>query len=81
LAQTVNDGTYQPLSRPLFIYVRADRANDPAVQQFVEFYLNNAGELASEVGYVSLSDEAYQLAGVRVADLLKQHAPADTTAN
>lgn len=61
-AETVNNGTYQPLSRPLFIYVRADRAGDPTVQQFVEFYLNQAGALAREVGYVPLSGEGYQLA-------------------
>lgn len=60
-AETVNNGTYQPLSRPEFIYVNANQADEPAVRAFVEFYLNNAGELAREVGYVPLSDAAYQL--------------------
>lgn len=64
-AETVNQGTYQPLSRPEFIYVNAERANDPAVQTFVEFYLDHAAELAREVGYVPLSDEAYVLARER----------------
>lgn len=59
--ETVQDGTYQPLARPEFIYVNAERANDPAVGAFTEFYLENAAELAREVGYVSLSAEAYAL--------------------
>ncbi len=66
-ARTVNDGTYQPLARPEFIYVKADRAGDAAVEAFVEFYLEHAGELAEAVGYVSLSDEAYALAEQRFA--------------
>jgi len=60
--ETVNNGTYQPLSRPIFIYVNAERANDPAVEAFVEFYLQHAAALAPEVGYVPLTAEAYELA-------------------
>jgi len=60
--ETVKTGQYQPLSRPLFIYVAADQADRPEVQAFVEFYLQNAGTLAEEVGYIPLPDEAYQLA-------------------
>jgi phosphate transport system substrate-binding protein len=61
-AETVGSGTYQPLARPEFIYVNAERADDPAVSAFVEFYLQNAPELVREVGYVPLSAEAYNLA-------------------
>jgi len=60
--ETVRDATYQPLSRPLFIYVREESANQPAVAAFVEFYLELAGQLAPEVGYVPLSDAAYATA-------------------
>lgn len=60
-AETVQDGTYRPLSRPLFIYVNTDKLT-PAVEAFVEFYLQNAGDLASDVGYVSMPNEAYDLA-------------------
>ena len=60
--ETVRNGRYQPLSRPLFLYVRADRATDPLVDTFVRFYLETAPQLAAEVGYVPLSDEAYGLA-------------------
>ncbi|HEX7071447.1 MAG TPA: PstS family phosphate ABC transporter substrate-binding protein [Rhodothermales bacterium] len=61
-AQTVRDGTYQPLSRPLFIYVRSESADRPVVRAFVQFYLENAPVLAQEVGYVPMTDRAYQLA-------------------
>lgn len=63
--ETVEAGTYAPLSRPLFIYVRQDAAALPAVNEFVHFYLENAGSLAPEVGYVTLSPEAYELAAER----------------
>lgn len=59
------DGTYQPLSRPLFIYVGKDAADrSPAVRQFVEYYLDPelAPELIAEVGYVPLPVEAYESA-------------------
>jgi len=60
-AETVKDGRYRPLSRPLFIYVNAAKIT-PTVERFVEFYLDNAGDLAREVGYVEMPDEAYELA-------------------
>lgn len=55
---SVRDGSYAPLSRPLYIYVRNSELSRPEVKKFVRFYLDNAGELASEVGYVAVSDEA-----------------------
>jgi phosphate transport system substrate-binding protein len=58
--ETVNNGTYQPLSRPLFIYVKEKALSRPEVREFVEFYLKEGGALASEVGYVGLPDEAYE---------------------
>lgn len=59
--ESVGNGTYQPLARPEFIYVNAARATDPAIAAFVEFYLDNAPALVREVGYVPLSDAAYEL--------------------
>lgn len=61
-AQTVENGTYQPLARPLFIYVSTERAANPTVETFVNFYLEHVGDLASDVGYFPLGDEAYELA-------------------
>lgn len=60
--KTVNNGTYQPLSRPIFIYVTEKAANKPEVKQFVEFYLKNGAKLSKEVGYVDLPAKAYELA-------------------
>jgi phosphate transport system substrate-binding protein len=57
--KTVEDGTYTPLSRPLFIYVKKDSISKPQVKAFVDFYLKHAGELASDVGYVKFPDKFY----------------------
>lgn len=65
-AETVADGTYQPLSRPLFIYVNRARIDEKdEISGFVAFYLRNAGPLSAEVGYVPLTDEIYSLAQTR----------------
>jgi phosphate transport system substrate-binding protein len=63
---TVMDGTYQPLSRPIFIYVSTKALDRPEVADFMRFYLAHAAELVKEVGYIPLSDEAYRLAQARV---------------
>ncbi|NJL48877.1 MAG: PstS family phosphate ABC transporter substrate-binding protein [Leptolyngbyaceae cyanobacterium SM2_5_2] len=56
----VEDGTYVPLSRPLFMYVKKDSLDNNAdVQAFVEFVLENASEIVPEVGYVPLADDRY----------------------
>jgi len=57
-AANVENGTYKPLSRPLFIYVKKASADRPQVKQFVDFYLSNI-QLAKEVGYVLLPADAY----------------------
>jgi len=60
--QTVEKAQYQPLSRPLFIYVNARAAqNKPAVKEFIDFYNEKAPTLVSSVGYVPLPEEAYDL--------------------
>ncbi|PTR15683.1 phosphate ABC transporter substrate-binding protein (PhoT family) [Nitrosospira sp. Nsp2] len=58
-AKTVEDGTYQPLSRPIFIYVNIKSADKPEVRQFVEFYMKNASKLVKEVKFFPLPDQAY----------------------
>jgi phosphate transport system substrate-binding protein len=64
--ETVQNATYQPLARPEFIYVNAESLDRPEVRAFVDYYLQNAAELAKEVGYVGLSDEATALTLARV---------------
>ncbi len=65
------DGTYQPLSRPIFIYVSKKAAETkPEVVQFVDFYLNkdHASKLVKEVGYVPLPENAYEVFAKRFKD-------------
>ena len=57
--ETINDGSYSPLSRPMFIYVNKASLDRPEVKAFVEFYLDNAAALAEEVGYVALPQADY----------------------
>lgn len=57
--KTINDGSYSPLSRPIFIYVSKNSVKRPEVYTFVEFYLENAGELSKDVGYVPLPKSQY----------------------
>lgn len=59
--KTVEDGSYQPLSRPIFIYVNAKSADKPEVKEFVEFYLKDGAKLAKEVKYVPLPAKAYEV--------------------
>ena len=57
--KTVEDGTYQPLSRPIFIYVSKKSMDKPEVREFVEFYLKNAPTLVKQVKYVPLPQSIY----------------------
>lgn len=57
--ETVKDGTYAPLARPLFIYLNSTGVQKDHIVDFVRFYLDNAGSLASSVGYIGMSDEEY----------------------
>lgn len=58
--ETIMKGEYEPLSRPLYIYVRNDSLQGkPQVYDYVKFALENAGPLAEEVGYISLNQDEY----------------------
>lgn len=58
-AANVLNGTYQPLSRPIFIYVNAKALAKPEVKAFAEFYMKHAPKLVAEVKYVPLPAKAY----------------------
>ncbi|MBI2292270.1 MAG: PstS family phosphate ABC transporter substrate-binding protein [Betaproteobacteria bacterium] len=60
--ETVMDGTYQPLARPIFIYVSEKAMARAEVKEFVEFYLTHGAKLSKEVGYVPLGKQHYDLA-------------------
>src|SRR5688572_3999885 len=66
-AETVRNGTYQPLSRPLFVYVSRKSADRPEVQKFVEMFFSRT-DLIREVGYIELTPEIYTLARKHFAD-------------
>ncbi|ODT33554.1 MAG: protein sphX [Lautropia sp. SCN 70-15] len=59
--ESVLDGSYQPLSRPIFIYVNAKSLDKPEVKAFVEYYMTNGAKLSREVSYVPLPDSAYKI--------------------
>jgi phosphate transport system substrate-binding protein len=58
--EDVESGRYDPLARPLFIYVNRESLEEPALQAFVRFYLENAQELVPEVGYVPMEAAEYE---------------------
>jgi phosphate transport system substrate-binding protein len=64
---TVLNGTYTPLSRPIFIYVNAKALAKPEVKKFVEFYMANAAKMSKEVKYVPLPADAYKTALEHIA--------------
>jgi phosphate transport system substrate-binding protein len=60
--QAVENAEYQPLARPLFIYVNAAAAQkNPTLEQFIKFYLDRAPEIVSDIGYIPLTEEAYHI--------------------
>lgn len=65
--ENVLAGTYNPLSRPLFIYINRKSAEKPEVKEFVEFFLKNGPTLATEVKYLPLPANAYEMARSRFA--------------
>jgi phosphate transport system substrate-binding protein len=67
--ETVKEGKYNPLSRPLFIYVNKKSAERPDVKAFVEYYLAHAKELSALLKYVPLTDPAYEMGKARFAKL------------
>ncbi len=58
--KTINDGTYKPLSRPIFIYVNKASLQRPEVREFVKFYLTEGPALVSQVGYIPLPENMYK---------------------
>jgi phosphate transport system substrate-binding protein len=64
-AATVSDGTYRPLSRPIFIYPKVKALERPEVRNFLEYYLNKGVPLVTEVGYIPLTNREYELVRAR----------------
>jgi phosphate transport system substrate-binding protein len=69
--RTVIDGTYQPLSRPIFIYVNTKSLARPEVKEFVQYYLTHGAKLSKEVKYVPLPDRSYKAGMERLNKMQK----------
>jgi phosphate transport system substrate-binding protein len=78
---------YLPLSRPLFIYVsKKSLDNEPAVKEFVNFYIDNSWKWVDQVGYVALPDEVYpkikqKLASGKTGSKFKDAEPGEPLTN
>ncbi len=59
-AKVVEDGSYQPLARPIFIYVNAKSLEKPEVKEFIEYYMTHGAKLTKEVKYVALPANVYK---------------------
>jgi phosphate transport system substrate-binding protein len=68
-AESAGDGSYQPLARPLFMYVKKSALDKPEVQAYADFMMDKANgtTLVKEVGYVPLPDKAFELGKAKVA--------------
>lgn len=66
--ETIADGSYAPLSRPLFVYVKHAALDRPEVAAYVDFMLRNAGELVPATGYHALTEAEYQEQLARIAE-------------
>jgi phosphate transport system substrate-binding protein len=69
--ETVKNKTYEPLGRPLFIYVNSTAATRKEVQEFIDFYLTEGGALAEEVGYISLTEEEYDIEKAKFEEFIE----------
>jgi phosphate transport system substrate-binding protein len=67
--ETVQDGTYTPLARPLFIYPAASALKEPAVKAFVDYYVENVNDIAPAVGFIPMTPEQLKKAEAAVAGL------------
>ena len=65
--ETINQGTYAPLSRPIFIYVNPKSLDKPEVASFIDFYIKNAATLSNEVGYIAMPEVIYEKALARIS--------------
>ncbi len=65
---SVIDGSYSPLSRPIFVYVSKAAAVRPEVDAFMKFYIEHAAKLVAEVGYIALPGKAYDMVSKRYQD-------------
>ena len=71
--ETVSDGSYTPLSRPLFVYVNSSSLENPMVVDFINFYIDKAPDLLSDVGYVPLPEAEYNQQKQKFNDFVERN--------
>lgn len=74
--ETIKNGTYAPLSRPLFIYVNSSSLENLDVVNFVKYYLTNVGSVAKDVGYVALTEEEYAREMTKFNNFVEKYTPS-----
>ena len=83
-ANTVEDSSYNPLSRPLFIYVNAESAKQTEIKEFIKMYFEQAATIVPQVKYVPLPAKAYSTAAEhfnkgKLGTVFKGHAGVGMT--
>ena len=77
--ETAQDGSYTPLSRPLFIYPSADALADPAFDAFMTYYLDNVNSVAEQVGFIPLTDDQLSEQQAKLESLIGSGGGTETT--
>jgi len=75
--QTVQDGTYAPLSRPLYLYVTAKAMTRPEVQEFMRFAIPEVGLLISDVGFIGSPGQIYVEDQIRIEQIIAGQGTPD----
>ncbi len=70
--KTVQDGTYKPLSRPLFVYASAKALQRPEVDAFLEYYITNQTEIAGQALFVPMTEEQAAASKASIDKLVKE---------
>jgi phosphate transport system substrate-binding protein len=78
--ETVRDGTYKPLSRPLYIYVRKSSLAKPPVAKFIQYYLDNVHQVAEKVGFVPVPDEVAERNAAKLKEATSTSAESKSAA-
>jgi len=68
-SETVQDGSYAPLGRPLFIYPSESALKEPVLQAFVKYYVDNVNDIAPDIGFITLTDAQLKKSEKTVASL------------
>jgi phosphate transport system substrate-binding protein len=77
--QTAQDGSYSPLSRPLFVYPSAQALENETVDAFLQFYLDNINAVAEQVGFIPMTDAQLQKSQQQLESLTSGAGGGTTT--